>query len=228
MWNFYSWPLDATTGGVDLPVDLPIWALTVEMWNCYSWTNRCHYWGSKSVDLPVDLPIWALTVEMWNCYSWQLNATTGGVDLPLDLPICALTAEMWNCHSWPLDATTGGVDLPPCLPKLPVSPSVKWQIFYHLVIRVERWNCHSDALADPPEGRSATFGVVVFQGSMVNWEGVDLPLDLPVHITWFSVVVFKGSMVNWGVDLPLDLPIWALTVEMWNCHSWPLDALLGG
>ena len=25
------------TRGVDWPLDLPIWALTVEMWNCYSW-----------------------------------------------------------------------------------------------------------------------------------------------------------------------------------------------
>ena len=31
-----------------------------------------------------------------------------------------------------------------------------------------------------------------------------------------------------GVDLPLDLPIWALEVEIWNCHSWPLDASAGG
>ena len=32
----------------------------------------------------------------------------------------------------------------------------------------------------------------------------------------------------WGVDLPLDLPIWALTVEISYCHSWPLDASTGG
>ena len=31
-----------------------------------------------------------------------------------------------------------------------------------------------------PGGRSATFVVVVFKGSMVNWRGVDLPLDLPI------------------------------------------------
>ena len=27
-----------------------------------------------------------------------------------------------------------------------------------------------------------------------------------------------------GLDLPVDLPIWVLTVEMSYCHSWPLDA----
>ena len=56
-------------------------------------------------------------------------------------------------------------------------------------------------------GSSATFGVVVFKGSVVNWRGVDLPLDLAVHMNLLGVVVFKGSMLNWGVDLPLDLPI---------------------
>ena len=30
-------------------------------------------------------------------------------------------------------------------------------------------------------------------------------------------------------NLPLHLPIWALTVEMWNCHSWPsMMPVLGG
>ena len=104
MWNWYSWPLDATTGGVDLPLDLQIWHLIVEMLNCHSWpldattgggrsatwsanmtsnsrnvklpflTTRCHYWG---VDLPLDLPLWHLIVEMLNCHSWPIDATTG-------------------------------------------------------------------------------------------------------------------------------------------------------
>ena len=168
---------------------------------------------------------------MWNCYSWQLNATTGGVDLPLDLPICALTVEMWNCHSWPLDATTGGVDLPPCLPKLPVSASVKWQIFYHLVIRVERWNYHSDALADPPDGRSATFGVVVFQGSMVNWVGVDLPLDLPIWayqlIQCSGVQGINGQLggrsATWSANMSSNSRNVKLPFLTTRCHYWVVD-----
>ena len=28
----------------------------------------------------------------------------------------------------------------------------------------------------------------------------------------------------WGVDLPVDMPISYLTIEIWNWHSWPLDA----
>ena len=117
-----------------------------------------------------------------NCHSWPLDATIREVDMPLHLPIWALTVEMWNCHSWPLDATIRGVDLPPNLPKLSVSASVKWQIFYHLVLTVERWNCHSDALAN----------------------------------------------IQGGVDLPLALPIWPLTIEIWNWHSLPLDASTWG
>ena len=70
----HSWPLDATTGGLDLPLHLPIWALTVEMSNCHSWPLDATTGG---LDLPLHLTIWALTVKMWNCLSWPLDATTG-------------------------------------------------------------------------------------------------------------------------------------------------------
>ena len=81
MWNCHSWPLDASTRGVDLLVDLPIWALTVEAsWSAIMSSNsrnlilpflttRCNY---KGVDLLVDLPIWALTVEA----SWSANMSS--------------------------------------------------------------------------------------------------------------------------------------------------------
>ena len=71
-----------------------------------------------------------------------------------------------------------GVDLPPGLPKLLVSASVKWQIFYHLVSRNVKlpFRC-TGRLAG---GRSATFGVVVLKESMLNWLGENLPLDLPI------------------------------------------------
>ena len=89
------------------------------------------------------------------------------------------------------------------------------------------------------------FSVVVFQRSMVNWGGTSA-MDIYAFFYmwhWFGVVVFKRCTVNGGVDLPLHLPIWALTVEMWdlplhlpiwaltvemwNWHSWPLDASTG-
>ena len=59
----HYWGLDLP---VDLPVDLSIWPLTVEMSYHHSWALDAHYLG-------VDLPIWALTVEMWNCHSWPLD-----------------------------------------------------------------------------------------------------------------------------------------------------------
>ena len=112
-------------------VDLPIWALTVEISYCHCWPVDV---TTRGVDLPVDLPIWALTVEMSYHHSWPLHASTRrgwsanmssnsrnlilpllttrclywGVDLPVDVPIWALTVEISYCHSSPLDATTGG------------------------------------------------------------------------------------------------------------------------
>ena len=56
-------------GELDLPVDLPIWALTVEMWICHS---------SPLDDMPVHLPIWALTVEISYCHSSALTVFIWG------------------------------------------------------------------------------------------------------------------------------------------------------
>ena len=124
--------------GVDLPVEMPIWALTVEISSHHSWpldistegrsasclasmssenrnlkspflTTRGLYCG---VDLPVNRQIWALSVEISSDHSWPLDASARVVDLPVDLPIWALTVEISSHHSWPLDASTGGVDLP--------------------------------------------------------------------------------------------------------------------
>ena len=36
------------------------------------------------------------------------------------------------------------------------------------------------------------------------------------------------TLLGGGVDLPVDLPILALIVEISNCHSWPLDDSTGG
>ena len=136
MWNCHSDALAGLPWGVDLPVDLPVWACNVKLpfrsigrsmggrsatWSAYMsfhkrnlklpfLATRCLYWG---VDLPVDLPICASTRDIWNYHSWPLDASTGGLDLPVDPPIWASTIEIWKCHSWPLDASTGGGgDLP--------------------------------------------------------------------------------------------------------------------
>ena len=121
--------------GVDLPVDLPILALIVEIPNWHPWPldnstgvgGRSASWSANissniwnlkltffttrchgRVHLPVDLSILALIVEISNWHSSPLGVM--GVDLPVDLPILALIVEISNCHSWPLDDSTGEWD----------------------------------------------------------------------------------------------------------------------
>ena len=99
--------------GVDLPVDLPlhlpIWALTVEMWNCNSWPLDASMGGGRSATSSANMSSNSKTVKLpFLTIRWQYQ---GGrvdlpVDLPLHLPIWAVTVEMWNHHSWPLDAST--------------------------------------------------------------------------------------------------------------------------
>ena len=151
--------------GVHLPVDLPIWPVTIAIWNCHYWPLDCLYWG-------VDLPSWSayMTCNNSNLKLPALATRYLYWDLPVDLPIWPVTIEIWNCHSWPLDASTWrGVDLWVNLPIWPVTIAI--------------WNCHS-------------------------W-----PLDASTGV---------------GVDLPVDLPMWPVTIVIWNCHSWPLDASTGG
>ena len=127
--------------------------------------TRCLYWG---VDLPVDLPIWPVTIAIWNCHSWPLDASTRGVHLSVNLPIWPETIEIWNCHSWPLDASTGG-------------------------------------------GRSASWSAYM----TCNNSNLKLPF-----------LATRCLYLGWG-DLSVNLPIWPVTIAIWNCHSWPLDASTG-
>ena len=228
MWNCHSWPLDATTGGSRSASRSATWSanmsshsrnvkllfLTTRCHYCRSanWsanmssnsrnvklpflTTRCHYWGaSRSATWSANMSSNSSNVKLpfltnrcqyqgGRSATWSANMSSNSrnVKLPflttrcqywgrsvLDLPIWALTVEMWNYHSWPLDVTTGGR-----------SASRSWSA-----------NMSS------------------------NSRNVKLP--------------FLTTRCQYqGVDLPLDLPIWALTVEMWNCHSWPLDATTGG
>ena len=53
-----------------------------------------------------------------------------------------------------------------------------------------------------------------------------LYIELYEESAVFGVVVFKASMLDWGgVDLPGDLPISALIVNIQNCHSHQLAHL---
>ena len=63
-------------GRLDLPADLLILVLIVEMYICHFWlldTSFCVcVWG---LDLPFAMPIWAGTIELCNCHSWPLDAS---------------------------------------------------------------------------------------------------------------------------------------------------------
>ena len=178
-WNLIS-PFLTTRchyQGVDLPVDLPIWALTVEAsWsaNRSSNTRNCH---SSSLDA---------TTRGTRSASWHGNMTSNsrnvilpfltprchyqGVGLPHDLPLWALTVEMSYCHSSQLDATTGEVGLPGDVPI--------WALSQEIL------NCHSLPL------NSST-------------RGVDLPGDLPI---WALIVETSWSANmssnSWNLILP--------------------------
>ena len=124
--------------GVDLPLDLPIWALTVEMWNCHSWPLDV---TTRGVDLPIwaltlDLPIWALMVRNvklpflnTRCHYWggrsatwsaNMSSNSRNVKLPFLTNRCLLTREV----DLPLWALT--LDLP------------IWALTFK-----KMWNCHS-------------------------------------------------------------------------------------
>ena len=141
--------------GVDLPIDLPIFALTLEISSHHSWpldastggrsaswlanissngrnlkspflTTRClHQWGY----LLVVLSIWALTVEISSHHSWSPDASTSGIDLPVDLPIWALTLEISSHHSDYWTHLLGGnlpVDQPIWAPRVEISFHYSW------------------------------------------------------------------------------------------------------
>ena len=176
IWNCHSWPLDASTWD----------GCSSAIWSAWGWATRCLYlgWGY----LPVDLPIWPVTIAIWNCHSWPLDASTGGVDLSVNLPIWPVTIEIWNCHSWPLDASTGG------------GRSVSWSAYM---------TCNNSNLKLPFLALDAsTWGGGTSATAYVTCNNRKLPALATRCLYW------------WG-DQPVDLPIWPVTIAIWNCHSWP-------
>ena len=241
--------------GVDLPVNQQIWALTVEISSDHSWPLDA---SARVVDLTIDLPIWALTVEISNCHSWPLDASASGGwsaswsanissnsrnlrspflttrclywrsrsaiwsanmsynsrnlkspflttrclywggDLLVDWPIWVLTIEISSHHSWLLDASSGG--------------EICQFICQIWALKVEISSHHSWPLdASTSGGWSASWSA--------NMSSNSRNLKLPSLTTRY---------LYWGVDLPVEMPIWALTVEISSHHSWPLDASTGG
>ena len=215
-----------------LSVDLPMWPVTIVIWNCHSWTLDA---STRGVDLSVNLPIWPVTIAIWNCHSWPLDASTWGGgrsaswsaymtcnNSNLKLPFLATRCLcLWRGRSasWcaymtcnnsnlklPLLATRCQyepllwncqcwVDLPVDLPIWPVTIAI--------------WNCHSWPLdaSTWSGGTSASWSAYV----TCNNSNLKLPFLATRYRYW------------WG-DVPVNLPIWPVTIAIWNCHSWPLDA----
>ena len=129
-------------------------------------THRCLFWRGRSASWSVNM-----SCNTRNLKSPILNKRGlyrgGGVDLPVDLPIFALTLEISCHHSWPLDASTREV----------------------------------------PAGCS---------------------LNLSSNSRNLKSQFFTTRCLYWGVDLPVPLIIWALTVEISSHNTWPLDASTSG
>ena len=153
--------------GVDLPVDLPIWPVTIAIWNCHYWPLDASTWGGD-------------TSASWSAYVTCNNSNLKlpalatrclycGVHQPVDLPIWPETIAIWNCHSWPLGTSTWG------------------------------------------GGRSASWSAYM----TCNNSNLKLPF-------------LATRCLYWRVHLPVDLTMWPVTIAIWNCHSWPLDASTGG
>ena len=80
-------------------------------------------------------------------------------------------------------------------------------------LTVEMSSCHSWPLDATTGARSAT--------SSANMNSNSGNVKLPFLTT-------RSHYWGVGVDLSFNLPIWALRVEMWNCHSWPLESTTRG
>ena len=215
-------------------------------------TAKCLYWG---VFLPVNWPIWALTVEISSNHSWTLDASTGGrsaswlanmssnnrnvkspfltakclywgVFLPVNRPIWALTVEISSDHSWTLDASTGGRSASWLANMSSNNRNVKspfltakclyWGVFLPVdlpiwALTVEISNHNSWPLDASTGGRSA------------NWSA-----NICSNIRNLKSPFLTTRCLYWGVDLPVDWPILALTVEISSHHSWQLDASTSG
>ena len=231
----------------DLPVDLPIWALTVEISSHHSWPLDVSTSGSWSANMSSNSRNLKLPFLTTRCLYW-------GDRSAVNLPICTLTVEISSHHSWPLDASTSGswsaninsnsrnlkspflttgciywgvnlpVDQPIWAPRVEISSHHSWPLDASTV--------GVDMPVDLP--------IWALTVEISNWHPL-LPdastgeVDLPVNLPIWALTVEISSHHSWPldalagwVDLPVDLPIWALTVEIWSHHSWPLDASTEG
>ena len=129
--------------GQDLPSDLPIWALIVKIWNCYSWPLDASTGGGRSAtwspymsfnNRDQKLPFLSTRClyqegrsDTWSAY---MNFNNRNLKLPFLETRClyqggrsatwyaymSFNNRIRNCHSWQLYACTRGLYLPSDLP----------------------------------------------------------------------------------------------------------------
>ena len=170
---------------------MPLLEGTSASWSAYVTCNnsnlklpflaiRCLYWR---VHLPVDLPIWPVTIAIWNCHSWPLDASTWG----------------WGSSaSWSAYVTCNNSNLK--LPFLATRCLCQWR------------------------GRSVAVPIWAVTISKNNY-GYPLDANMTCNNSNVKLSFLATRCLYWrGVDLPVDLPMWPVTIAIWNCHSWPLDA----
>ena len=196
-----------------------------------------------------------MSVAMWNCHSWPLDVSSS-VKLPVLRTLCYhrgvyltacmgtsshisslslhLTSSFWGWYIWqPIWAHYLTSDLGHFIWQVVggISGSLSGYIISYLILVTSSDNlwwwggisehfiwkldCFEWALIDNiDQWRTLPSGT----GSFV-WGVVDLP-----NLNSSS----PQDASTRGVDLPVDLPIWTLTAEMWICYSWPLDVSTGG
>ena len=149
--------------------------------------------------------------------TWSANMTSNSrnVKLPFLTNRCHYQGD--RSATWSANTTSNRGNV-----KLPFSTNrcQYWGVDLSLVLSiwpltVEMWNCHSWPL-DATTGVGPASRYATWSANMTsNSRNVEL-LFLTTRYHY------------WGVDLPLDLPLWHLIVEMLNCHSWPQDATTRG
>ena len=136
---------------------------------------------------------------------------------------------MWNPHSWPWDATSRGSRSATSSANMSSnSRNVKSPF---LITTCHYWGVRSASSSANMSSNSrnvkfaffATRCIYCGRGRSASWSA-----NMSYNSRNLKSPFLVTICLDWGVDLPVDLPIWGLTVEMWNPHSWSLHAITRG
>ena len=259
MWIFQYESQIAILSGVDLqvqgdlqvPLDLPMWALTVKVWKYHcrhlywgGWsarwsanmssnsrnvklsflTTRCHYWGERSSRWSANmssnstnvklLSAWAVRISMW-IFSMNLKiAILSGVDLqvqgdlqvPLDLPMWALTVKVWKYHCrhlyWGVWSARWSAYMSSN------SRNVKLSF---LTTRCHYWGERSSRWSANMSSNSTNV-------KLLSAWAVRISMWIFQYESQIAILSGVDLQVQGDLQVPLDLPMWALTVKVWKYH----------